>query len=528
MTKSLKNQQVDRLEALRRLHSEYPLYATECLKVKNKAGEIVPLRFNRVQAFLHARAEDQRRRCGMVRLLVGKGRQGGVSTYIGGRFFHRTSLNRGVETFILTHEQAATDNLFSMVERFYDHNPLKPSLGASNAKELSFDKLDSGYSIGTAGSKAIGRSKTVQLLHGSEVAFWANAKDHFAGVVQTVPLAPGTEIILESTGHGIGGEFHERWQQAEGGIGDYEAVFIPWFYSDEYRREPSPGFVLNEDETEYAGQHNLDLQQMAWRRAKLLELRDPLLFKQEYPATAVEMFEYTGHDGFIGAEEVLAARKQSCVPIGPLVVGADPARFGDDRFSLAWRRGRKVLKVESRSKIGTLEAVGWLKQVIDQDHPERIFMDVGGGGDRIFDIMEGYGEPYEGVITLINFGGAPQEAFIYMDDGTKRAGPKNRRAEMWMRSKDWLKQEGGADIPDVDSLQTDACGPGYSYDATSQQLMLESKEHMMKTRRLRSPDEWDAIALTFAEPVKEKVINRGHASNAKRVGGGSGSGWMAG
>jgi hypothetical protein len=31
-------------------------------------------------------------------------------------------------------------------------------------------------------------------------------------------------------------------------------------------------------------------------------------------------------------------------PVGPLVIGADPARFGDDRFALAWRRGRKVIK----------------------------------------------------------------------------------------------------------------------------------------------------------------------------------------
>ncbi len=41
---------------------------------------------------------------------------------------------------------------------------------------------------------------------------------------------PGTEIILESTANGVGGEFHERWQQAEAGIGDYQTIFIPWFW----------------------------------------------------------------------------------------------------------------------------------------------------------------------------------------------------------------------------------------------------------------------------------------------------------
>ena len=69
-----------------------------------------------------------------------------------------------------------------------------------------------------------------------------------------------------------------------------------------------------------------------------------------------------------------------------------------------------------------------------------------------------------------------------------------------MRSRDWLIEPGGADIPDDDSLQADACAPRYHYNSNSF-LLIESKEAMRK-RGLRSPDEWDAIALTFAEPVE--------------------------
>ena len=196
-----------RLKRLRRLHAELPLFAEKCLKIKDKAGKIVPLRFNESQLYLHERLEQQKRATGKVRAIIAKGRQTTISTYVSARFYHKTSLNRGVETFILTHEQDATDNLFGMVSRFYEHSQLRPSTGASNAKELLFDKLDSGYSVGTAGNKAVGRSKTIRLFDGSEVAFWANAKAHFAGVVQTVPDLAGTEIILESTGNGVGGEF---------------------------------------------------------------------------------------------------------------------------------------------------------------------------------------------------------------------------------------------------------------------------------------------------------------------------------
>jgi hypothetical protein len=70
---------------------------------------------------------------------------------------------------------------------------------------------------------------------------------------------------------------------------------------------------------------------------------------------------------------------------------------------------------------------------------------------------------------------------------------------MWMRSREWLADEGGADIPDDDSLHADAVAPGFRYDMR-QYLLLESKEEIRK-RGLRSPDGWDAVALTFAAPV---------------------------
>jgi hypothetical protein len=64
-----------------------------------------------------------------------------------------------------------------MANRFHKYCPelLKPHTGSANAKELNFDRLDSGYTVGTAGTRATGRSRTLQLFHGSEVAFWPNA-----------------------------------------------------------------------------------------------------------------------------------------------------------------------------------------------------------------------------------------------------------------------------------------------------------------------------------------------------------------
>lgn len=491
-----------------RLRDDFEHYAKKCLKIRTKAGDIQPLAMNHAQRYLHERLEAQRAETGKVRALVLKGRQQGISTYIGGRYYWRATHRRGARVFILTHEQDATNNLFGMVDRYHAHCPalVRPETGAANAKELVFAKLESGYAVGTAGAKAAGRSQTVQFFHGSEVAFWPNAASHFAGVVQAVPDLPGTEIVLESTANGVGGEFHERWQQAEAGIGDYIAIFIPWYWQPEYARPVPDGFVLTEEEEKYRHSYGLEVEQIVWRRAKIAELKDPLLFRQEYPATAAEAFQTTGHDSFIKADAVLRARKNNVIPLGPMVLGVDPARYGDDRFSVAFRRGRVVEKIESRTKIDVVAGANWIKQLIDVHNPARVFVDVGGIGGGTVDILKSWGHPYSSVVAPVNFGGEPQEPEILLSDGSKMPGPRNRRAEMWKRSKEWLDDISGVQIPDLDSLQADACAPGYSYDM-NQRLLLESKEHMMK-RGVRSPDEWDAVALTFAEPVNPEVTAR--------------------
>ncbi len=65
------------LKALARLKNDLPAFAASCLKIKTKTGAIAALRFNRAQAHVHERIEDQRRRTGKVRVLLLKARQQG-------------------------------------------------------------------------------------------------------------------------------------------------------------------------------------------------------------------------------------------------------------------------------------------------------------------------------------------------------------------------------------------------------------------------------------------------------------------
>ena len=501
----------DRERAIRqKLKSDLEHYAAKCLKIRTKSGEIHPLVFNRAQKYIHSRLEEQKAKAGKVRALILKGRQQGCSTYVGARFYHQASHQRGLRVYILTHEDAATQNLFEMVNRYHDHCPalVRPSTGAANAKELNFDQLDSGYKVGTAGTKGVGRSSTLQRFHGSEVGFWPHAETHAAGVLQAVPDEPGTEAIEESTANGVGNYFHKKWRDAENGASDYIAIFVPWFWQEEYRKA-SPDFVPDEEEREYGELYGLDSDQLAWRRNKITELKDSVLFKQEYPATAAEAFQMSGHDSYIPPALVSKARKTVCPPSGPKIIGYDPAWMGGDRHSMAFREGRCLTRVESKTKLDTVQSAGWLKKTIDDEKPARVFIDVGGVGAGVYDQLMHMGEPYCDVVKAVNFGSSPFEPQPLDAQGRPSGGPLNRRAEMWMKSKEWLEDVAGAQIPDSDSLQADACGPSYKYDSHTR-LQLEKKEDMRR-RDVASPDEWDAVALTFAEPVgpetKLKPIN---------------------
>jgi hypothetical protein len=316
------------------------------------------------------------------------------------------------------------------------------------------------------------------------VAFWPNADSHAAGVLQAVADMDGTEVILESTANGVGNFFHQSWRAAETGQSDYQAIFVPWFWQEEYRKAVPPGFEATPDEAEYQSLYGLDLEQVVWMRGKIVELKDPNLFKQEFPATAAEAFQMSGHDSFISPASVAKARKHVVAdPVGPLVIGFDPAWMGDDRSSMAWRQGRKVLKVESKSKISPMEGAGWVKQVIDTEKPAKVFIDVGGLGAGIYDrlVEMGYGDK----VAAVNFGSAPLEPQQQDRDGKPLGGYLNRRAEMWGKSKEWLEEAAGVDLPDSDSLQADACGPSYKYDSLTR-LQIEKKEDMRR-RGVPSP-----------------------------------------
>jgi hypothetical protein len=457
-----------------------------------------PFIFNAAQKKLHETIEAQRAKIGRVRVVILKARQLGISTYIAARLFHRTIHNPGLRTIIIGHEKRASSNLFQIVKRYYDNmdETIRPSIGISNAEELVFDKIDSGYIVTVATNEGTGRSATAQMLHASEVAFWADLPSQMASLMQTVPDVDGTEIILETTANGFN-DFQALWRKAEAGESEFMPVFLRWSIDPGYRREVDDDFEMDSDERALADLHKLDKEQIAWRRAKISQLGSAERFPQEYPLVASEAFISSNFDSFITPDLVIKARREKVDPYGILIIGCDPAGSGDDRTSIAWRRGRRIEKVESRRNLDTMQVAGLLRKIIREDKPARVNIDVGGLGVGVYDRLIEQGESRR-IVQAINFGGKPVEPPPVDERGAPAGGPANRRAEMWGNLKKAL-EEGRVSLPDSDSLQADITSCGYKYNSAGQ-LLIESKQDMRK-RGVPSPDEADAVALCFADPL---------------------------
>lgn len=494
------------------MRNDFVKYAKHNLYIRTKTGKIELFKLNKAQEYIHAQLEKQKAETGKVRALVLKGRQQGCSTYTAARFYHKVTNSIGTRVFILTHDGEATTNLFNIANRYHENCPpfVKPATGKANTKELSFSDLDGGYKVGTAGNKNVGRSSTIQLFHGSEVAFWENAQDIASGAFQAVPDAPNTEIILESTANGIGGLYYDMCMDALKGDGEYILIFTPWFWQSEYTKEVPKDLVLSEEEKKYKAAHDLVNEQIFWRRNKIQELKSGWLFKQEYPANVMEAFQTSGDDSFINAEIVQKARHGTPVidKTASLIIGVDPARFGDDRTAIVFREGRVVSKILTYKNKDTMDVRDIVAELIEQYKPIMVNVDVGGLGAGVYDGLKRWN--YNDIVREVNFGGKARDDERY----------KNKRAEMWGEMLDWLKEEPNQ-IPDDDALQADLTTPSYKFD-NNQRLQLESKDDIKK-RGMKSPDVGDALALTFAfklrEPLKrvEKMRQRTQEKQAESI-----------
>jgi hypothetical protein len=486
------------------LSEDLPFFSSSCLKVVDKQGQLVPFKFNQAQWYIHTRVEEQKKRTGRVRMVIIKGRQEGCSTYIEARYFHQTLFNPNQSAYILAHQSESTLKIFSMASRFYNNlpSPLQFPKLKDTEKSMLYEQ-GSSYTVGTAGSSQVGRGMTVQLFHGSEVAFYENTEELSTGLMQTVADLPGTEVFLESTANGPGNFFHTKVQQALNGKGDFELIFIPWYWMDEYTRH----FELTE--ADLTDQERLLLEtyskdpikpmtiaNLAWRRNKIVEFEDKeWKFNQEYPCNVQEAFIHA-EERFFDLRKLYAAAKRRMQPDRdkPLIIGVDQGRTGDDT-EIARRVANVIMPLETipadDGQERDMRLAGRIAKIIETEHPDMVFVDTTnehGAVDRLHEMG------YKKIVKGIHFG---QQA-------TDPKRHRNKRTEMHIEFRDWTENDNSC-IPDDQKLMSE-CGAIPKEKETSNNLQYIESKDTIKSKLGWSPNKLDAIILTFAYPVRKKLM----------------------
>lgn len=197
---------------------------------------------------------------------------------------------------------------------------------------------------------------------------------------------------------------------------------------------------------------------------------------------------------FISSDLVTAAQERyvKTMPDQPLIMALDVARGGDDNCVFRFRRGldaRSIAPVRipgTEVKNDDNRLVSVATELLRIHKPDGFFVDGTGVGGFLINWLRSMGHD----VTEVQFGAASPDP---------NGKTKNMRAYMWARMREWLAHGG---IDDSVLLQEDLTGVEYDHDEQDR-LRLEKKEHM-KERGLASPDDGDALAMTFAYHVEPK------------------------
>lgn len=204
-------------------------------------------------------------------------------------------------------------------------------------------------------------------------------------------------------------------------------------------------------------------------------------------------FPRAGTMQFIDSERVQRAVERALPPDwnAALVMGVDIARQGGDQTVIRFRRGLDARSIPPvKFRIPDLMVVaGRVMEQVNAHNPDAVFVDGTGIGWGVVDRLSQLGCS---VVRGVDFG-ARADRTDGVDAMVRYA---NKRAEMWGYLKEWCK---AGCLPDDRDLRADLTAVDYGYDA-SDAILLEKKDDMRR-RGLASPDDGDALALTFAWPV---------------------------
>jgi hypothetical protein len=207
------------------------------------------------------------------------------------------------------------------------------------------------------------------------------------------------------------------------------------------------------------------------------------------------LFPRAGEDKLLGPGDVMLAEQRDAPRAAfveeAIVWGLDVARFGSDASVLRKRQGPIAFRGYTFRNLDGVKLANRVSLIIQRDmldgarRPDALVVDQTGVGASAFDHLKllGWGD----VIIGCDFGESADDAERFAD----------KRAEMWWRMAKWTKTVGC--LPSNSAvLGGELCAPTFKFAKRGKHtaFVLESKDDM-KARGVGSPDDADALAMTF-------------------------------
>lgn len=271
-------------------------------KIKAKDSEIISFKQNIIQQKIQDKIKTDLNTKGKSRLIIVKGRQGGVTTYFQLLGLSYAMSAKAYNCYTMAHDAVTASDIFDQKIKFaWDNIPpnLKNlyKLKRDNVRQLMFDEEMQKSTI-TVGTSA--RGSTQNFLHISEAGKMSENKKVWDEMISgTLQASKQAKIIaIESTADGGLGPFYEMVQKALSGQSEYDVIFLSWADTYEYQTPVPKDNSWKQKYSDLARAYNLYIdpmnqfniteEQWYWYYLTANELGEEI--KVQYPFTLEEAF----------------------------------------------------------------------------------------------------------------------------------------------------------------------------------------------------------------------------------------------
>lgn len=448
--------------------------------------------FTPAQRILLQKCRDQMNKYNQIRLVIIKGRQQGISTFCRAMINWRMSyFPQTVGLIVAQREKDLREKAFRGLIDMYEMQVQKMPIDRGNTTKLKVNHgAKAGYSVcfgewAAAGGQS--RGDRYNIIHLTEVDYYPDWTKFWGGLSQSIPNGNQSIVLIESTSGGRRALW-DMYQQSLSPDSPFDYVFLPWYIQPEYRTEITGEFTPTDREIELKRQFGLVDEQLLWYRIKRQELGSDIALAREYPNTPEEAFSVSSNLSFFDYVHIENAINSQNVEDhnATLIMGIDPSR-NRDSTGICFRRGRTITKIlELDPYMDTVRLSKDLYKMITHERPTHTFIDVGGLGYGVYDMLNAMGVTG---LTPVHFGEQADDNRVYL----------NKRAEMYGRFKKWLSEP--------------PCSIPNNQEFLNQILMIEQEDRLgkiqltAKNKMPKSPDLADAAVLTFAG-YDEDYINK--------------------